>query len=462
MKKIEKVIVYGGSFNPPGLHHERMKKRLEELCDLLIIVPCGPRPDKQTTNDILPLHRAVMTDRVFGNGPQCRVDLFDLENNTFTRTHVLDERYKKEFPGALVSHFIGTDIIVNGKKKQSQIHTVWQYPEYCWNNLHFTIGCRPGYEVDSEDRPPHSDLFETDTTGSSEEIRDRVFHRRSYEDMVDPWVLAYIERYGLYTGQFPRKETLYQLSEFKLKCSCAEEYAEEARCVHDWILPYTSESESADLHVVLGGDRTLIKTVKEHWRERIPFCGINLGHRGFLLNDVKENFADHFPPKYLVCQQLPLVYSSWETWSGQQGESLGVNEAYLTSMTDGACWIEVIVNGRSRIPKLVGDGILFASSQGSTGRASNSGATPIPAGMELNLLVGSNSNWSSVPLARDAQVEFRVLSKDRPCKLVVDAQQVAQFVSKVTVRLSRIAAAELCFFPGHDLVEKLYNSRFPM
>ncbi len=52
-------------------------------------MPCGPRPDKPTTNDVAPVARAAMVDMTFGDLAGVRVELFDLEQASFTRTHDL-------------------------------------------------------------------------------------------------------------------------------------------------------------------------------------------------------------------------------------------------------------------------------------------------------------------------------------------------------------------------------------
>ena len=63
MSRRWRLYLFGGSFNPPGLHHEHVVQGLQTLCegdDLIVIVPCGVRPDKGRTNDVDSTHRAAM------------------------------------------------------------------------------------------------------------------------------------------------------------------------------------------------------------------------------------------------------------------------------------------------------------------------------------------------------------------------------------------------------------------
>ena len=89
----QRVAIYGGSFNPPGLHHRKIAEHLCDHVDKVIVVPCGPRPDKFATNEVDPVHRATMIDLNFRGLPKVEADLFDLEESTFTRTWDLDLRY---------------------------------------------------------------------------------------------------------------------------------------------------------------------------------------------------------------------------------------------------------------------------------------------------------------------------------------------------------------------------------
>jgi hypothetical protein len=48
--------------------------------------------------------------------------------------------------------------------------------------------------------------------------------------------------------------------------------------------------------VALGGDGTMLRAIRAHWRRRLPFVGINAGHLGFLLTALKACLAVAFPP----------------------------------------------------------------------------------------------------------------------------------------------------------------------
>ena len=60
-----RLALFGGSFNPPGLHHRQIAETLARHFDEVIVIPCGPRPDKPITNDVEPIHRAALADLTF-------------------------------------------------------------------------------------------------------------------------------------------------------------------------------------------------------------------------------------------------------------------------------------------------------------------------------------------------------------------------------------------------------------
>src|SRR5688572_25205873 len=117
------VAVFGGNFNPPGLRHRRIAEELTRNFDEVVIVPCGPRPDKIVTNDIDPLYRAALTTIAFRGVKGIEIDHFDLEQESFTRTCELEMRYGGR---GEVWHVIGSDLIEGGKEGKSTIQRYWE------------------------------------------------------------------------------------------------------------------------------------------------------------------------------------------------------------------------------------------------------------------------------------------------------------------------------------------------
>ncbi|HSJ03477.1 MAG: nicotinate (nicotinamide) nucleotide adenylyltransferase, partial [Verrucomicrobium sp.] len=71
-----RIALFGGSFNPPGLHHRRIALLLAESFDEVRVIPCGPRPDKPEVGSVPSVFRAALCDLTFGDMPGVAVDLF--------------------------------------------------------------------------------------------------------------------------------------------------------------------------------------------------------------------------------------------------------------------------------------------------------------------------------------------------------------------------------------------------
>ena len=158
------LAIYGGSFNPPGRHHRATVEMLSRHFDEVVIVPCGPRPDKQVTNDVDTIHRAAMVDLSFRGIPKARVELFDLESSTFTRTYDLDRRFKEE---GIVWHVVADEFVRGGRSNDSIIQRQWTRGNELWNEANFAILNRSGKPLDPADLPPNHRVFETERDGAS-------------------------------------------------------------------------------------------------------------------------------------------------------------------------------------------------------------------------------------------------------------------------------------------------------
>lgn len=458
-----RIAVFGGSFNPPGVHHRRIVEALARRFDAVKVVPCGPRPDKPVTNDIDPIHRAVMADLAFaGLGPAVEVDLFDLEHGTFTRNHELEARYA---PDGEVWHVVGTDLIRDGRRGRSPIQVRWAHGPDLWRKSSFAVAVRRGSTFDPADLPPHNVVLHAGPSGASSVIRERCFQRRPIRGLVTPDVETYIERWNLYRGRIDLGQMHLTLAEPRLMV--VPDQRNPAAVSLGASLGDLVVREHPNLVVVVGGDGTMLHAIQTHWRLRLPFFGVNTGHLGFLLNDVKDEVSPAFFRRELLVRRSPLLYVVTRHPDGSSRAMLAFNDAWVQAQPGKVGWFEVTVDGETRIDRLVGDGVLVATAAGSTASARAMGANPVPAGTDILVVVGSNVaqplNWrtgANVPL--DSIVEFRNLDATgwRPVHGFVDGVDVGEVVT-MTVRASRIAAAELAFTPDHDVRKKLALTQFP-
>ncbi len=453
---MKRVAVYAGGFDPPGLHHRKIAELLAGKFDEVVVFPSGARPDRPAA-DSLPIHRAVMADLNFRHLPRVRVELSDLERDRFTPNH----EFARLFGGPEVelSHVVPASVIAGGRAGRSKVQEEWANGRDLWRSAHFTVLHEPGEPVDPADLPPRSLALEVPPHASSGEIRSLIFNDGSADHLLTPDVAAYIRRHGLFRPTPPAKESTYHVR------------SPNARLVFDPQRPEAValaeklkrlEGPDPELILVVGGDGTMLRAIRQHWRERLPFYGVNVGHLGFLLND--RDKLD-FWERPLRLYQLPLLWVQMTAPDGSRREELAFNDCWVERESGQTAWVEVAVNGRVRMPRVVADGMLVATAAGSTSYARAMGATPLPFNAQLLTLAGSNvlhpEFWHPAVLTSDSVVTVRNLDPaKRPLRGFIDGVPQGP-VLELTARVSNIAAVELLFTREHDPVAKLAVLQFP-
>lgn len=454
-----RIAIFGGSFNPPGVHHQRVAHQLAGVFDEVRVIPCGPRPDKPITGAVPPVYRAALADKTFGGMERVVVDLFDLEQETFTRNHQLDARFACD---GEVWHVVGTDLVEGGASGNSLIQRTWEKGAQLWKKARFAVLTRPGYNFNAKDLPPHSEVIEIQVPGSSTEIRERIVKGKSVVDLVTPRAATYLERYGLYRAPVPGTWSRGSLAGQSYALLTNNQIPKAAKV--SALLKKPVPMDQAEFISVVGGDGAMLRAIREHWRLRLPLFGINAGHLGFLMNAPEEVRRGKFPSDDVIFRQLPMLYIECTDTNGKVTTTHGFNDAWLERSTSQSSWLEVKVNNVVRIAKLVGDGALVSTAAGSTAYARSMGASPLLADTPAWLVVGSNvmepAHWRSALLSIDASVEIRNLDPERrPVEAFVDGESQGQIVS-IKARISRAAAAELAFCASHDMAEKIATIQF--
>lgn len=233
----------------------------------------------------------------------------------------------------------------------------------------------------------------------------------------------------------------------------------EAEQLAEAVRPFVAEP--AEAIVVVGGDGTMLRAIRQHWRDGLPFFGLNTGHLGFLLNAPTDTYWDRELRKY----RLPLLDVQTTCLRGLHKHEVAFNDCWIERETGQTAWIEVGVNGVVRMEKVVADGMLVATAAGSTSYARAMGASPLPFTAQLLTLAGSNvllpAFWRPAYLPPDTVIRLRNLDPvKRPLRGFIDG--IAQGpVAEMTVKVSDSAAVELLFAPEYDPVAKLAVTQFP-
>ena len=234
----------------------------------------------------------------------------------------------------------------------------------------------------------------------------------------------------------------------------------EAETLAGQLRPFVSDRPEAI--VVIGGDGTMLRAIRTHWQDGLPFYGLNTGHLGFLLNDpADDGFWDRDLRKY----RLPLMDVEVLCPRSRPKPEVAFNDCWVERETGQTAWIEVSVNGGVRMERGVADGMLVATAAGSTSYARAMGATPLPFNADLLTLAASNvllpAFWRPAVLPLDTTIRLRNLDPSkRPLRGFIDGLAQGP-VLEMTAKASDTAAVELLFAPEYDPVAKLAVTQFP-
>ena len=222
---------------------------------------------------------------------------------------------------------------------------------------------------------------------------------------------------------------------------------------------------SADVLVPLGGDGFMLSTLRRHLpllRRGLPVYGMNRGTVGFLMNGYD---ADDLPARIRSAQHAEISpLRTVATAPGGEYEALAFNEVSLLRQQRQAAHINIHVDGRERMERLIADGIIVATPAGSTAYNLSAHGPVIPLGTDAMALTPISAfrprRWRGALLKGDAEVHLQVLDPERrPVSCTADDQEFRR-VSEVRVRLAREVRLTLLFDADHALDEKILREQF--
>ncbi len=456
----KRVCLFTGSFNPPGLHHLEAVRQLAAHFDEVRIVASGFRADKPSNNAIPATIRATLIDLAFQDQAGVVVDHFDLENQSYTPNRQLDRRYGD---AAKVFHAVSAAMVRRGQRGESLIHRTWPEGAEAWQQLQFVVYKTPAMQLDEADLPPRCQLIDVPREGSSQSIRRRLYEGDQCTDQLAPRVRDYIERYGLYRFSDVQHEGRIDVSQARFLV-VVDQRNDRALEIQRRMSGITTD-EDPDAILVIGGDGTMLHAIHSHWQLRRPFFGLNAGHLGFLMNEGQDVLDDTGRIcQTLIVRRLPMLQLEFHKQSGEVLRGFSFNDAWIERSSGQTAWLNVRVDGETKIEKVVCDGVLVSTAAGSTAYAMSMGASPLLADTPAWLVVGSNVmrplGWKSAVLPMTATVEVTGLhTEKRPLNGYLWGQLVDN-VTQMSAHISRVASVELAFSPDHDMARKISDLQF--
>jgi NAD+ kinase len=221
--------------------------------------------------------------------------------------------------------------------------------------------------------------------------------------------------------------------------------------------------EKADVIVALGGDGFMLRTLHRHLALNKPVYGMKLGTVGFLMNQFHPDGLNVRLARAQPTTLKPLVMQAVSE-SGTTANSLAFNEVSLLRQTKQAAHIRVSLNGAVKIEELMCDGVLVATTAGSTAYNLSAHGPILPLGADVLAMTPISPfrprRWRGAILRAGTEVKFEILDPyKRPVSATADSNEIRDIV-EVTIRESRDQTVTLLFDPEHNLEDRILNEQF--
>ena len=220
--------------------------------------------------------------------------------------------------------------------------------------------------------------------------------------------------------------------------------------------------KKSDLIVVGGGDGFMLKTIKNLYKFKKPFYGINCGSVGFLLNRYITQKISEKIKKSKISTIYPLQVQTLNK-NRKKNSFLAVNELSLFRQSKQTSLLQLKINKKILIKKLVGDGILISTPAGSTAyNLSVNG--PILSLNSKKLAITPISpfrprRWKGKIVSDKTNIFIYNLDpKKRPVAAVADNNEIRNVVS-IKASINKAIKIKLLFNSNESLLKKIKSEQ---
>lgn len=222
-------------------------------------------------------------------------------------------------------------------------------------------------------------------------------------------------------------------------------------------------AEGADLVISLGGDGTLLETLRRIGPEAAPIAGVNIGNLGFLTACTDEEIdvlSDHLARGEMNLVERTMLRVEMVDEKGEQHEFLALNEAALMRGETGRLVaLEARVNGEL-LNHYRADGLIVATPTGSTAYSMAAGGPllgPRAGVFVITPICPHSMSNRSLVVEEDSVIELSPSGdNNEPILFSVDGRDILRIAQDSVVRVTRHSESlRLVRLPGHSFYETL-------
>ena len=219
-----------------------------------------------------------------------------------------------------------------------------------------------------------------------------------------------------------------------------------------------------NLIIALGGDGLMLHLLHLIEENAVPVYGINFGTIGFLMNSDcgDNNLLDIiFKAEASVLKPLKMIATDIQN---KKHQLLAINEVALIRQKNQAAKIKITVNNKTRIETLAADGVLVATSAGSTAYNLSARGPIIPFASDIVALTPISPfrprNWRGALLPANSKIKFTILDPDtRPVSATADYSEVRN-IKEVEIVEDKKHQFTILFDANHSLEERIIREQF--
>ena len=202
----------------------------------------------------------------------------------------------------------------------------------------------------------------------------------------------------------------------------------------------------------------MLQCLRQHENKQ-PFLGLNAGTLGFLMNDITDlsSAQKEIAEQQWKIHSFPLLHVQGISSEGVPFTAKTLNDVYLTRMAGRTANLRVDIDGICIVEKLICDGLIVATSLGSTAYSSSAGGSPshpLLKALHITPICPHSPRLRSFVVPHTANIEITVISPDRrPVQAVGDGISYGETQSlHISCALNE---ADIAFLHSHNFTETM-------